>query len=404
MISQRLLHLKPSPTLKMAARAKDLAAKGYDVVSLTVGEPDWSTFTVAAEAGKKAIDEGKTKYTAAAGIPELRSAIAKHYSELIGLPFSPQEVFVGTGAKFVLFTALQSLVNPGDEVLIPAPYWVSYPAMVELSDGRPVIIPTEAKEGFRLTPRSLEKSLTPKTKVIMLCSPSNPTGLAYSKSEILQLAAVLRQHPNVMIISDDIYNRLIFSDDKMAPHLLQVAPDLRERVIAVNGAAKTYAMTGWRVGWSLAPAKLTSAMADFASQTTSNVSTISQYAALAAIEKGEPELKIARENLRQRMQLFLAELASVPQIEVMTPDGAFYFWVSIKSWLNRTHSPSGQQMMNSGDVSEVLLSHHHLATVPGMEFGMDGYLRLSFATHEKALRESAKRLRDFAAALSVSAI
>lgn len=399
MISQRGLALKPSPTLAMANRARELTAQGKPVISLTVGEPDWPTLAVAQEAGVQAIQAGKTKYTPAHGIPELRKALIPWIQEETGQAYSDAEIVVGTGAKFVIAAALQILVDPGQEVIIPTPYWVSYPVMVELAGGIPKIVECGAKENFKLTASALEKAIGPKTKLLILCSPSNPTGIAYSESELKELAAVLMKHPQVMVISDDIYNRLMLNGKPLAPHLLKVEPTLKDRTLCVNGASKAFSMTGWRIGWAAGPLKVTKVMADYLSQTTSNPVSISQWATLAAIAQGKTELNEKVVELGRRFELGLGALAKVPGLKVIKPDGAFYFWVDVSSWFGKTHKETGRKLAGSKDVAELLLDHSFLATVPGVEFGAEGFLRLSFATTEKNFAEACSRMTTLASSL-----
>jgi len=397
MISKRAQMLKPSPTLAMANRARELQAQGKDVVSMTVGEPDWATFTVANQAGIEAIEKGFTKYTAAHGTPELRQEVAKQTSEQVGVEYGPNEVVIGSGAKYILFSILMMILDSGDEVLIPTPYWVSYPTMVELAGGVPKAVECGENVNFKLTPELLAKAITPKTKALILCSPSNPTGLQYSREELKALAEVLRQNKNVVLISDDIYNRLIFNDSKMAPHILHVAPDLRERMLIVNGASKTYSMTGWRVGWALGPKQVISPMADFLSQTTSSPSSISQKAALAALQKGDAELVKARQNLTAKKDQTLKAFKGLKGMKISQPDGAFYLWVDVKECLGRTHRKSGKKIQNDKELAEILLNDHLVATVPGSEFGAEGYLRLSFVTSEANIVKAGQRFQDFTA-------
>ncbi len=389
MLSQKALLMKPSATLAMAAKARELAATGKDVVSLTVGEPDWGTFAAASKAGIKAIEDGFTKYTAVPGIPDLREAIAKQYTAQLGLNYSAKEVCVGTGAKFVIFAALQMLLNPGDEVLIPAPYWVSYPTMAELAGGVPRYVACGADVNFKLTPELVHKSITPKTKVLILCSPSNPTGLMYTQQEMKALAEALAEHPNVFIISDDIYNRLVFDGSLVAPHLLQFAPQLKSRLLAVNGASKAYSMTGWRIGWGLGPELLINAISDYASQSTSNVSSITQKAALAAIQNCEPDVQQANKALIQKKNWLLEKMKPIKGFKVIEPQGAFYFWTDVTAFFGK------KGLNNSKDVAERLLSDYLVATVPGIEFGSEGYLRLSFATSQVALEKAVERFQKF---------
>lgn len=389
MLSQKALLMKPSATLAMAAKARELASQGKDVVSLTVGEPDWGTFHAAAEAGIQAIRQGFTKYTAVNGIVELRTAIAKQTSEQLQCDFSSKEVCVATGAKYVIFSALQMLLNPGDEVIIPSPYWVSYPTMVELAGGKAIIADCGPQSHFKLTPEILAKSVSSKTKVIILCSPSNPTGLMYNQNELKELALALLKYPQIFIISDDIYNRLVFTGEKVAPHLLQIKPELKERILVVNGASKAYSMTGWRVGWGLGPEKLMQAMTDYISQSTSNLCSISQKAALAAIENSEDELAAANRALIAKKDQFLMKIQAIPGFKVIEPQGAFYFWTEVTEFIGK------RGLRGSKDIAEKLLEDYLLASVPGIEFGSEGYLRLSFATSEVNLQKAVERLTKF---------
>lgn len=389
MLSKRALALKPSPTLAMATKARELQAQGNDVVSLTVGEPDWATFPAACEAGIQAIQQNFTKYTAVAGIPELRTAISQQISEQTQVSYKASNVCVGSGAKFVIFSALQMICNEGDEVLIPSPYWVSYPVMVELAGGKPVIIECGEKENFKLTPDLLRRSLTVKTKAFILCSPSNPTGLIYTAQELKALARVLMDFPQVVVISDDIYNRLIFTGDSVAPHLLHAEPSLQSRCLVINGASKAYSMTGWRIGWAAGPEKLIQVMTDYMSQSTSSASSLSQKAALAAIQKCEPDLQKANRELLTRKDWFLQKMSDIPGFQVIPPQGAFYFWVKVSDFFGKTG------IKNSKDVAERLLDKHFVATVPGVEFGAEGYLRLSFATSLPQLEKAVNRFHEF---------
>lgn len=400
MISARARLLKPSPTLAMANRARELAAKGVDVISLTVGEPDWPTLPVAAKAGARAIEEGLTKYTAAHGIPELRKALRPWIQEETGIDYPESEIAVGSGAKFVIAGLFQMILDPGDEVLIPSPYWVSYPVMAELAGGAPRTIHCGHESRFKLTAAALESAITPKVKALVLCSPSNPTGLAYTGEELSALAGVLRKHPRLLVISDDIYNRLTLRGSPIAPHLLKVDPSLKDRVLCVNGASKAFSMTGWRVGWVAGPNSVIKPLADFFSQTTSNPCSLSQYATLAAIQSGREELQQCVEELRRRLVTHLPALREVPGLKVIEPDGAFYFWSDVTAWFGQRHGPSGKKIANSKDVADLLLDHAHVATVPGVEFGSEGYLRLSFAITENRFREAAARMARFAGELS----
>lgn len=396
-LSKRAQNLKTSPTLFLVAKAKELAAQGHDVISLTVGEPDWPTFATPAAAGVEAIQKGITKYTPASGTVELRKVIAEKIKAEIGIDYSVKEVTVASGAKYIIFAALQMLCSPGDEVVVATPYWVSYPTMIELADGVPHIVECGELENFKITPALLEKAINLKTKAFLFCSPSNPTGLQYSAEELKALAEVLRKHPQVAIISDDIYNRLVFDGTKVAPHLLHVAPDLRDRTVLVNGGSKAYSMTGWRIGWATGPEKLITAMADYQSQSTGSPSSISQHALLAAIQAGEPDIAEVVKKLVQRKNAGMKALSAISQFKVAEPQGAFYFWVDIRGCLGKTYKD--KVIRTSKDFCDVLLNEFFVATVPGAECGTEGFMRLSFAVTEETMQRAVDRMKDFVSKL-----
>lgn len=397
-LSRRAQNLKTSPTLFLVAKAKELAAQGHDVISLTVGEPDWPTFQAPAQAGIEAIQKGITKYTPASGTVELRKAIAEKIKFELGLDYSAKEISVASGAKYVIFAALQMLCSPGDEVIVATPYWVSYPTMIELADGVPHIVQCGESENFKITPSLLEKAINLKTRAFLFCSPSNPTGLQYSEAELKALAEVLRKHPQVAIISDDIYNRLVFDGSKVAPHILKVAPDLRERTVLINGGSKAYSMTGWRIGWAAGPEKLITAMADYQSQSTGSPSSISQHALLAGLKSSEADIAEVVAKLIARKNAGLKELAKVPQFKVASPEGAFYFWVDIRSCLGKLYKD--RVIRTSKDFCDILLDQFFVATVPGVECGTEGYMRLSFAVSEETMARAVVRMKDFVGQLS----
>ncbi len=398
MLSKRMQELKPSPTLALAAKAKQLKADGHDVISLTVGEPDWTTYAKAKEAGKTAIDENKTTYTPAAGIPPLKAAIAELIGQQIQKTIDPSQVTVGAGAKFIIYAALTAVLDPGDEVIVPSPYWVSYPTMVELAGGEPKIVQCEESTDFKMTADQLEQAMTSKTKAVLLNSPSNPTGAEYSTEELVALAAVLKQHPNVVIISDDIYNQLSFNSESLSPHILNVEPSLFDRCLSINGMSKAYAMTGWRIGWAVGPEVLIKAMASFQSQTTGASSSVSQWASVTAIKDCHKEVEQALVALKERKTFFLDKISKVPGLSIFNPQGAFYLWVNINQWIGQSYK--GEALKDSKQVAEALLNDEKLAVVPGQEFGLDGYLRLSFAASTKDLEEATRRFLNFQSQLS----
>lgn len=393
MLSKKARALKPSPTLAIAAKAKELAAQGHHVISLSVGEPDWDTYSNIKDAGIAAIQAGQTKYAPSNGTPALRAAIVNYTLKQLGIEYKPTEVTVSAGAKFILFSALQMLCDPGDEVLIPAPYWVSYPTMVELVDGVPVIVPSDESMGFKANALQIEKFITKKTKVLMLNSPNNPTGAMYTKAEITEIAKMLERHPHVTVISDDIYNQLIFSGEKVAPHILHAVPALKNRVVVVNGASKSFSMTGWRLGWALGPENVISAMSNYQSQTVSCAAPFTQAAALAGLQGKDDELVANLEKLKERRNLFVQALNQIPGWSAEMPGGAFYVWANVRGILGKYYK--GKVLESSSMLAAALLEDQKVAVVPGGESGVEGYLRLSFAVSEKDLNEAVKRLRSF---------
>lgn len=393
MLAKRTKLMKPSPILALAAKANELKASGKDVVSMTIGEPDWDTYEGIKDAAIASIKEGKTKYTPANGIPDLRKAIAEQTTKDLGLEFTPAQVTVTSGAKFILFAALQCICDEGDEVILPAPFWASYSTMVELAGGRPKIVVCGPEDGFKLTKKNFESAIGPKTKAIILNSPSNPTGMFYSKEELTGVAEVLRKHPNLVVISDDIYNRLCHEDCELAPHLLHVAPDLRNRVIVMNGASKSYAMTGWRLGWALGPKEIIDAMTAYQSQAVSCASATSQYAALYAIKNSAPDVRKTVDLLKQRRDFIMGELEKIPGIHAFKPEGAFYIWMDVQKFIGKKFR--GQVMHGSGDLSAALLDNYFVAVVPGVEFGVEGYFRLSFAIENAKAKVGCDRMREF---------
>lgn len=391
-LSKRVQALKPSPILMLAAKAGELKAAGHNVISLTIGEPDWDTYDNIKEVAIGAIRVGMTKYTPPAGIPELRKAVAEQASRDLGVPFEPAQVTVSTGAKFVLFAALQALIDPGDEVILAAPFWASYTTMVELAEGVPHIVVCDERVNFKLTPELLRKAITPKTKVLLLNSPSNPTGKVYSREELAALADVLREFPRVAVVSDDIYNRLSF-EGKLAPHILQVAPDLKDRVIVLNGASKSYAMTGWRLGWAYGPKEVINAMSSYQSQSVSCATAISQHAAIEAVRNSDAHVEATVEKLRDRRDSLIGELKKIDGIHVAEPEGAFYLWVNVAKYLGKSYK--GQVLKTTTELANSLLEDQLVAVVPGIEFGLDGYIRLSYALEKEKGTEAAARMKTF---------
>ncbi len=391
MLSERAKSLKTSPTLFLVAKAKELQAQGHDVISLTVGEPDWPTYPAASEAGIEAIRKGITKYTAANGTVELRKAISQRILADLGFNYALNEIAVTSGAKYAIFAALQVLCDPSDEVIIHSPYWVSYPTMVELAGAKPVLVTCTEETNFKITADLLKKNITSKTKAFLFCSPSNPTGFVYSKEELREIAEVIKQHPQIVVISDDMYNRLMFDGSNCAPHILEVAPELKDRTVIINGGSKAYSMTGWRIGWAIGPQKIIQAIGDYASQSTGAPSSISQYAAVQALTNCESNIKETNVILKQRLAAAIAEFNAVPEFKVYEPDGAFYLWVDVRKALGRSYQ--SQKISTSKDFCQVLLEKIFVATVPGEEFGNPGFMRLSFAIDTPRMVQAIQRMK-----------
>lgn len=392
-LSKRAQSLKTSPTLFLVAKAKELQAQGHPVISLTVGEPDWPTYPAAAQAGHEAIEKGITKYTAANGTIELRKAILERLKIDTGLQYAVNEVAVTSGAKFAIFAALQVLCDANDEVIIHSPYWVSYPTMVELAGATPRLVTCNEDSGFKITAEQLRKNINANTKIFLFCSPSNPTGFVYTKQELRQIADVLKEFPRIHVITDDMYNRLMFDGSNCAPHILQEAPELKDRTIVINGGSKAYSMTGWRIGWAIGPQKIIQALGDYASQSTGAPSSIAQHAAVKAISECETNIKETNQVLKERLKTALTEFKKIPQFKVFEPQGAFYLWVDVKGALGKSYQ--GQKISTSKDFCQVLLEKFFVATVPGEEFGNPGYMRLSFAIGSDKMSEAIGRMSNF---------
>jgi len=375
-ISRIVQALEPSATLAMAAKAKELKAAGKKVFDFSVGEPDFNTPEHICQAAIEAMRAGHTHYTIASGIPELRSAIARQYKAAHGLDYGPGQVVVSNGAKHSLHNVFTALCNPGDEVIIPAPYWVSYAELVKLTGAKPVIVETQESNNFKLTPAQLRAAITPRTTMLLVCSPSNPTGTMYSPEELGALADVVLER-DLTVVSDEIYERLIYGNHKFAS-FATVRPGMQERTILVNGASKAYAMTGWRIGWTLSPAKVATAMADLQSQETSNPSSVSQYAAIAALDGPQECVSQMLAEFAKRREYVRGRIAKIPGLSCPEMAGAFYAFVNIKQYLGRNYA--GKPINNSAEWCLALLEKHNVATVMGSAFGAEGYARISFAT------------------------
>ena len=396
-IAKRLARIKPSPTMAITAKAAELKAQGRDVIGLGAGEPDFDTPENIKEAGIRAIRDGATKYTKVDGMPELKAAIARKFKRDNGLDYAPEQITVGSGGKHVLYNALMATLNPGDEVVIPAPYWVSYPDMVLLAEGTPVIVPAAEADGFKLQPDALEAAITPATKWFIFNSPSNPTGAAYSRNEIAALAAVLARHPQVHILSDDIYEHLVYDGFQFST-MAEVAPELYDRTLTMNGVSKGYAMTGWRIGFAGGDAALIKAMAKMQSQSTSNPASISQIAAIEALDGPQGSIAERNETFRERRDLVVAMLNQASGITCHRPEGAFYVYPSCAGLIGKKTS-DGKVIEVSEDFAGYLLAGEGVAVVHGTAFGLDPFFRISYATSTEALTEACERIQRAASAL-----
>ncbi|MBP0016313.1 MAG: pyridoxal phosphate-dependent aminotransferase [Cyanobacteria bacterium SBLK] len=385
-LAQRVTKVPASMTLAISAKAKAMKAEGLDVCSFSAGEPDFQTPEHIKEAAKRALDEGKTRYGPAAGEPKLREAIAKKLQINNRLNYESSNIIVTNGGKQSLFNLILALIETGDEVIIPVPYWVSYPEMVKLAEGTPVLVPTEASNGYKITPEQLRKATTSKSKLFVLNSPSNPTGMVYSPAEIRALAEVIVEK-DLWVVSDEIYEKILYDG---AEHLSigAVNPDVFSRTIISNGFAKSYAMTGWRVGYTAAPVELIKAMTRIQGHSTSNVCTFAQYGAIAALEGSQEPLKIMLEAFTERRRFILDGIAAIPTLSCPQPNGAFYVYINI-----------GETGMNSRDFCNLLLDRHHVAAVPGIAFGSDREIRMSYATDLTSIEKGLERLEKFVASL-----
>ncbi len=395
-LAKRLKAIKPSPTLSLNAKAKALAAKGEDVVSFAAGEPDFDTPAHIKDAAKAALDAGFTKYTATGGIPELKSAISQKLKNDNQLDYSPEQVLVSCGAKHSLYNLFQALLSPGDEVVIFSPYWVSYPDMVRLADGTPVIVETSAADGYAPDPNELRKALTPRTRAVVINSPSNPTGAVLGRDALSKIAEAIAGH-DCLIVTDDIYEKLLYTGTPFV-NLANVAPELAPRVVTVNGFSKAFSMTGWRLGYAAGPKELIAAMQMIQDQSTSNATSIAQKAGVAALTGTMAPVETMRVEFQARRDLIVKGLNDIPGIHCRPPDGAFYVFPNVEALIGKRYK--GKQVNGSVHLSELLLEDFKLAAVPGEPFGAEGYLRFSFATARTTIEKGLSRLRDFVGQLS----
>lgn len=395
--SAALARIAPSPTLAVTQLARNLKAKGKDIISLSVGEPDFDTPDHIKDAAIDAIRRGETKYTNVDGIPELKAAIAAKFKRDNNLSYSPSEISVAPGGKAVIYNAIMASVNEGDEAIIPAPYWVSYPDIVQLAGGKPVIVKTTDADGFLLRPEALERSITPRTKWLILNSPSNPSGATYARAALGSLADVLLKHPQVMILTDDIYEHILYDGHEFST-IAAVEPRLFDRTLTLNGASKSYAMTGWRIGYAGGPAKLVSAMAKIMSQSTTNPCSISQWAAVAALNGDHSFLKARNDAFRARRNRVVDLMNSAPGLTCRKPEGAFYVYPSCAGLIGKT-APSGRQILGDEDFAMALLDAEGVAVVSGSAFGLSPYFRVSYATSMDELEDACARIQRFCASL-----
>jgi aspartate aminotransferase len=389
-ISARVRGIKPSPSSAAADRARVLKREGKSIVSLVVGEPDFDTPAHIRHAATKAMEQGATRYTMIAGSPELRQAIAAKLQRENGLSYDPKNIIVTNGAKSGIYGALEATVEPGDEVIIPAPFWVSYPDMVLACEGVPVIVQCPANQGFKLSPAQLEAAISDETRWLLINSPSNPTGASYTLAEYRALADVLARHPDVLVMTDDIYEHIRF-DGNSTPHLLNAAPELRERVLAVNGVSKTYAMTGWRIGWIAGPSDLISALNTLLSQSSGNACSISQAAAVEALNGDQRFISESVATYRARRDRTLARINEIPGLSCSPPDGAFYLYVGCAGLIGRM-TPSGTRLETDGDVAVYLLESVGVAVVQGSAYGLSPFFRISIAASLEILDEGTDRI------------
>jgi aspartate aminotransferase len=395
LIAHALERVKPSPTMAITSKAREMKAAGFDVIGLGAGEPDFDTPDNVKQAAIAAIERGETKYTAVDGIPELKRAIVAKFARENDLTYKPAEITVGSGGKQVLYNALLATLNPGDEVIVPSPYWVSYPDIVLLAGATPVVVETKLEDGFKLSPKALAAAITPRTKWFIFNSPSNPTGAAYTREEIKALTDVLLKHENVWVLSDDIYEHLVYDGFAFSTPA-QVEPKLKGRTLTMNGVSKAYSMTGWRIGYAGGPEPLIKAIATLQSQSTSNPCSISQWASVEALEGPQDFLKSWVASFQDRRDLVVSMLNQAKGISCSTPEGAFYVYPSCAGIIGRT-SRDGKKIATDEDFATALLQEEGVAVVHGAAFGLSPFFRISYATGIEALEEACRRIQRFCA-------
>lgn len=386
-IANRLCQIKPSATLATAARANQLIAEGKDIINLSVGEPDFDTPEFIKEAAIKAIHDGFTKYTPVGGIPALKQAIRQKFIHDNQLEYLPEQILVSCGVKQGLYNLMQALLNPGDEVLIPAPYWVSYPDMALLAEAKPVILPTGIEQGFKVTPEQLKAAITPKTRLLIINSPSNPSGMSYTRDELAAIAEVLLAHPQIIIASDDMYEQIYWLQEPFC-NLVNACPELYDRTVVFNGVSKSYAMTGWRIGYAAGPAKLIGAMTNIQSQSTSNPNSIAQIATVAALTSDQSCITTMLQAYRRRHALLFEGLSRIPGINCLPATGTFYSFPQVKEVIQRLPGIDSDLAL-----ADLLLLKAGIAIIPGSAFGDPDCLRFSFATSDEKLQQAIERLQ-----------
>ena len=396
-LSAALGRIAPSATLAMSGRVLEMKARGLDVIGLSAGEPDFDTPDFVKDAAIEAIRSGKTKYTAVDGIPELKLAIQAKFKRDNGIDYTTKQITVNSGGKHTLFNALVATVDKGDEVIIPAPYWVSYPDIVQFAGGTPVVLLAGADQGYKITPAQLDAAITPKTRWLILNSPSNPTGAAYTALELQALGEVLLKHPHVLLLTDDMYEHIWYAQQPFAT-MLQVCPELYDRTLTMNGASKAYAMTGWRIGYAGGPEWLIKAMGDLQSQSTSNPCSISQYAVAAALNGPQDFLKERNAKFKERRDLVVAMLNDAPGLSCPTPEGAFYVYPDASGVIGKI-TPKGKNIETDADLIDYFLEDWNVAAVHGAAFGLSPGFRISYATSNDALKEACTRIQSACAAL-----
>ena len=396
-ISDSLKKIKPSPTIAVTQKARELKAAGKDVIGLGAGEPDFDTPDNIKQAAIKAINDGDTKYTAVDGTPALKKAIVEKFKKENKLDYTTDQVTVGAGGKHVIYNAMMATLNEGDEVIVPAPYWVSYPDIVLLAGGKPVVMECNEKQGFKINPSDLEKFITPKTKWIILNSPSNPTGACYTEKEIREIAKVLEKHSHVYILSDDIYEHVTYEGFKF--FTIAQIESLKERVLTMNGVSKAYSMTGWRIGYAAGPKEIIKAIAKIQSQSTTNPSSISQAASVEALSGTQDFIKKRADSFQERRDFVVKALNDIDGIECLNPDGAFYVFPSCKGLVGKKDT-NGKEIKSDTDFVQSLLENSGIAVVQGSAFGLEGFFRISYATSMDNLKKALEKISSFCKTLS----